>query len=391
MKKTFLIVLLIISMLTMTGFATVEGSYWEAMKSIYEWDALEGEVEIELTVTNPYGESNKYKVNMYSQTDLKNIIAYMEIKIEGLEELQEIPVIELYTHGTDFYINTEVLSSVLPLMGIVEDLDIEEEYIMLKSSDNNIEINSNILQDAIEFIENMDLDIELGMIQEGNTYTLTLDSDQIIDLLDACIKYYLENMDQLFAIHMEPEMMPTEEELQEILEMYNTFVVPYKEIAKEFIRGSYYHQVSTFEENAYNEEAELIFRSPMIQFDMEMISTSRRLTKFDMELPESVMVITEEELTYLLIGGLTGAPQMELKAIFDMEGDYIKIVEGDLEEGSIEVMLEEGKLYIEVEDIVKLLDIEIEDREGLVWIRELENYGFYVNWNPANNTIEIYQ
>ncbi|NLM04908.1 MAG: hypothetical protein GX214_07805, partial [Clostridiales bacterium] len=57
--------------------------------------------------------------------------------------------------------------------------------------------NRDFIYEILAFVENMDLGIDLGMVQEGNTYTLELDSDQMIDLLDAYMRYIITNIDNL--------------------------------------------------------------------------------------------------------------------------------------------------------------------------------------------------
>lgn len=390
MKKMFIIMLLIISMLTMVGFAPAETSYWESMKEIYEWNAMEGEVDIELVIEMP-DSSLHYQIQMYSQTELKEMISYIEIEIEDMAGLQEIPTIKMYTHGSDLYLGTDAIVALLTTMGLEEDIDIQEEYVVVKNSDDSIQMNANILQDMLQFIEGMDLGIELGMTKEDNTYTLTLDSDKIIDLLDAYIVYFMNNMDKLPAGMMPPEAEMTEEEKQQALEGYNTFIAPQLEMVKALIAGSYYSQVTVFDEDAYYEEAELFITTPMGQMDMEMISSSTRLTSSDIQLPTSVKVITEEEFGELIMRGFTRSSEIELKAIIDLQGNYVKPVNGDVEEGKIELELKEGKSYITVEDAAKLLDITFEEGQESLWLRELENYGFHIHWNGEHNRIEIYQ
>lgn len=387
MKKTLLVVLLVISMLTMVGFAPVEASYWEDVKEIYEWKAIEGESEIEFNLAIP-DENYNYKVNINSKSNLEDFSSYVELKIEDLQGLQSIPTIKMYTHGADLYINKEAILSLLSAIGMGEDIEIEEEYVVIESSQNNVNVNPNMLNDMIEIIDNMDLGIDLGMEKKGNTYTLTLESDKLIDLLDAYLRYVIENMDQ-FTNLMQQEIMLTEIEKEEVLEAYNTFVESYKEMAKAFIAGSKYHQESTFGKDEYKQKMELVIVTPVGQLDMKSASTSVKLTSSNIKLPTSVMRITEQELTELMMGQIvTGGTG--LNAVMELDGSYLKFGEFGLEDGKIELKVEDGKSYITAEDVHKLLDVEL-DFEGYLHIRELEDYGFNVQWNGENRTIEIYK
>lgn len=387
MKKTLLVVLLVISMLTMVGFAPVEASYWEDVKEIYEWKAIEGESEIEFNLAIP-DENYNYKVNINSKSNLEDFSSYVELKIEDLQGLQSIPTIKMYTHGADLYINKEAILSLLSAIGMGEDIEIEEEYVVIESSQNNVNVNPNMLNDMVEIIDNMDLGIDLGMEKKGNTYTLTLESDKLIDLLDAYLRYVIENMDQ-FTNLMQQEIMLTEIEKEEVLEAYNTFVESYKEMAKAFIAGSKYHQESTFGKDEYKQKMELVIVTPVGQLDMKSASTSVKLTSSNIKLPTSVMRITEQELTELMMGQIvTGGTG--LNAVMELDGSYLKFGEFGLEDGKIELKVEDGKSYITAEDVHKLLDVEL-DFEGYLHIRELEDYGFNVQWNGENRTIEIYK
>ncbi|SES81411.1 hypothetical protein SAMN05660297_00568 [Natronincola peptidivorans] len=390
MKKMLIVMLLVVSMLTMVGFAPAETSYWEDMKAIYEWDGLEGEAEMQLKVVIPPDVDLHYNVEMYSVSNLKDFVSYMEIVVEDVEGLQEIPTIKLYTVGTDFYINTDAVLPLLSVMGLEETVDIQEEYILFRNTEAPIDMNSKMLQDIIQFIEEMDLGIDLGMTKEGNTYTLKLDSDKMIDLLEAYMLYVITNIDKLPAELMPAEMPElTEEDLQEVLELYDTFIAPNIPMAKAFITGSYYQQVTTFEEDAVTEETELALITPMAQIQVEGLTVSRKLTTTDIQLPESVLVFTQEDLEAFIMSQFAVETQVGFKAIVDLEGSYVKPAEGTFEQGTVQLKVEDGRSFIAVADASQLLDIQLEG-EGFIPVKDLEDYGFYVIWNSDIDAIEIY-
>ncbi|ABR49089.1 hypothetical protein Amet_2939 [Alkaliphilus metalliredigens QYMF] len=402
MKKGLIITLLITSMLFMVGFAPTAGqSYWEEMKKVYEWDAMEGDTDLEVIISVPGQLEATYNITMYSQTDLEAFVSYIEMEVE-IEEADEtthqIPTVKMYTKGSNIYINTDLVVHLLSLAESELPFETEAEYIMLQSGENNMNMDLTSLTDIIGFLENMDLGIDLGMTQEGDTYSLRIESDKMIDLLDVYIKYVITNMDQLTNLFMQgdvpEEMVLTEEQQAEMLEMYEMYITPQKDMAKGFILGSYYDQVTTFHENSYTEDAELFFTTPMGKMHIDMISSGQKLDTTTIELPTSVMVITEDELTNLMISGFGATQDMpegsQLQAIVDLQGDYMKITEGEVLEGNINLKVEEGRSYIVVEDIQELLDIEFEGLEGFMMIQDLEQYGYQIQWNPDSRTIEIY-
>lgn len=391
MRKILLVMLLVISMLAMVGFTSVEASYWEEMKEIYEWNAMEGESETELDISIPGMDIDcQYKIYVNSQSNFDDFSSYSEIKVEDVQGQLNIPVIEMYTYGSDLYINKEAVLSFLSAIGMADGVEIEEEYIMLESGQNDIDIDSNMLNDVIEFIDKMDLGVDFNMEKEGNTYTLTLESDELIDLLDAYMRYIIENIDQLpDSLTQGQEIEITEEEKQKALEEYSAFVDEYKDLARSFIKGSKFYMQSTFEEGKYSENSQLDVKTPMGELNMNAVSTTFKSETSGFELPTSVMKITAEELEQLIMDKIGGDTSVGLKAIIKLDGTYIKIGPG-LEEGQISLKVEDGKSYITVEDAEKLLGIKLEDIEDPFYVRQLDNYGFRVEWNEETRMIEIY-
>ena len=396
MKKFSIILLLLITMLVTTGFTTAEASYWEGMKEIYKWDALEGHSEIDLVISIP-NVNQQYKLKLHSQSNLKDVISFTEIDVLDVSGKIELPIIKMYASGTDAYISRDAIVALLKSLGVKDQLDIKEEFILLKNDQNSIQVNGNFLQDMIKFIEEMDLGIDLGMIKEGNTYTLTLDSNKIVDLFDAYIKYIINNMDKMPSGMFPEEMKLTEEQKLEALEQYNNMIAPQLEMAKTFIAGSLYKQISIFEKDAYKEEAELFITSPLVEnmkIEVKMTSKTKRADGLNIKLPTSVMTIGAEELNNLIISHF--APKnvtdaQSLLAIVDLEGNYAKLGREKIEEGKVKLYIKEGRAYIAKEDVIKLVDISSSAFEELIWIRDLNNYGYIVNWSDVYNRIEIYK
>lgn len=392
MKRLLLITLLIICMLPIVGFTSAGASYWEDMKEIYEWNATEGKSEAEINLLIPdMNIDYQFKVYVSSKSSFDDFGSYSEIKVEDIQGLINIPVIKMYTHGSDIYINREAISALLSALN-VDGVEIEEEYVMLKSDQDGIDIDfRDLLNDVFEFIDKIDLGVDLNMEKEGNTYTLTVESDELIDLLDAYIRYIIENIDKLpNSLVQGQEIEITEAEKQEALEGYNDFVGQYKDIAKMFIKGSEFYMQCTFEEDKYIENSQLDIKTPMGSLNMNTVSTTSKLETSDIELPTSVMVITAEELGELIASKIIGETDAGLKAVVKLDGTYVKFGESGLEEGQVPLQNIDGRVYIAIEDAEKLLGVELEGLEDSFHIRRLDDYGFRVDWNEENKMIEIY-
>lgn len=389
MKKTLLITLLIISMLAVVGFTPLGESYWGEVKEIYEWGAMKGETEAEFDLSIPeMGINYQYKIYIDSQSNLDDFNAYSKIKVQDLEGKLVFPVIEMYTYGSDLYINTEAVLAILSVAGISDGVKIDEEFIMLKN-EVGVEVNSDILNDALDFLRNMDLGIDLDMIKEGNTYTLELESDELIDLIDAYMKYVIENIDKMPASLTQGQgILITEAEKQEALESYNAFINQYKDMAKLFAKGSTLSMQATFEDDEYDESFELDIKTPLGKLRMASAATTSKIEATSFELPTSVKVVTAEELAELMI---SVAPfNKGAKATVKLDGSYIKKTEKGFEAGKIPLEIKDNLAHITVADTAKLFGVELKDIEDPFHMRKLDDYGFYVEWNEVTRTIEIY-
>ena len=392
MKKVLLITLLVIMMLATAGFTSEGASYWGDMKEIYEWNAIEGKSEAELDISIPGMDIDyHYKIDVNSQSNFDDFSSYSKIEIKDVQGESDIPVIEMYTYGSDLYINKEAVLVLLAATGVADELVIEEEYVVLESGQEDVDIDfRNVLNEVIEFIDKMDLGMDLGMEKEGDTYTLTLESDELLDLLDAYMRYIFENIDQLSnSLVQGQEIDLTGEEKQQALEEYDAFVDQYKDMAKMFIKGSKFYMEGTFEEDKYIENSRLEIKvMDMGELNMNVASTSSKLEKADFELPTSVMRITAEELVELIMGRIeidTGA-----KVYISLDGTYVKFAGSDIEEGRIPLQIIDDLAYITIEDAEKLFDVELEGLADPFHMRELDDFGFRVDWNEESKVIEIY-
>lgn len=392
MKKVLFITLLVILMLATVGFTSEGASYWEDMKEIYEWNAIEGKSEAELDISIPGMDIDyHYKIDVNSQSNFDDFSSYLKMEIKDVQGESDIPVIEMYTYGSDLYINKEAVLALLAATGAADELVIEEEYVVLESGQEDVDIDfRNVLNEVIEFIDKMDLGMDLGMEKEGDTYTLTLESDELLDLLDAYMRYIFENIDQLSnSLVQGQEIELTGEEKQQALEEYDAFVDQYKDMAKMFIKGSKFYMEGTFEEDKYIENSRLEIKvMDMGELNMNVASTSSKLEKADFELPTSVMRITAEELVELIMGRIeidTGA-----KVYISLDGTYVKFAGSDIEEGRIPLQIIDDLAYITIEDAEKLFDVELEGLADPFHMRELDDFGFRVDWNEESKVIEIY-
>ncbi len=383
MKKLSLVMAVLMIMLSTMGFTSVEKAYWEENKKIMQWEGVESDQDISLDFKSADGFGINYKMDIKSKGKIKDMVTYIEINTEALENSPAIPEIKLYTNGADLYINKEAFLAFVKAISH-KDIEISEDYVMI-ASQKNVEINASLMEEIMTFVEEIDLGIDMGMVKDGNKYTLNIDSDKMIDLLDAYMRYIFNNMDKLPSSLMPADFKMTEEEKQEALAMYDAFVTPYKDTAKAAIKGSSYYQVDEFEESKYTQEAVLEIKSQMINGKLSMNSVSNKVSDIDVSLPTSVKVVTEAELNEMMMPEL---PPMPLS--ISLDGSYVNLKKNDYEEGKIDMKNIDGETYFNVNQLSSLLSTLLDTKDDYIRTTDLIDLGFDVQWNPEYRTIDIY-
>ncbi|SMP56078.1 hypothetical protein [Anoxynatronum buryatiense] len=398
MKKRVLAMVLAVLLLSV-GFVSAEptpaGAYWLEMKTIYEeWQIMESESDLTLTISMPGEEPITANVKMTGVSDLDTFVTQSRIEIEVVGMDLEIPVIEMYTQGTDLYFNAEPILYFAALAG--ETFELEEDFVMLQSGDTGMKLDRGFLLQILEFVEGMELDFEFNMTLEDGVYHLAMTADEMVDLFNAYMLYVMSNMDEMMGIMgMQDEMELTEAEKAEVLEMYQQMVVPMLDMAKEAIAGSTYHQATTFEEDVYAEAGSLFLTTPFGNFSLEMVSTASKLAEANIQLPTSVKVITEDDLTNMMMAGMMGGAGMEtadyqVAAIIDpSEGYYFRME--DFEEGEVVIEFSpDGRSYMSVAAAVEIFGLDLEPSDEMMLVKDLENFGYEVIWNADIRIIEVH-
>ena len=383
MKRLSLVMAVLMIMLSTMGFTTVEKSYWEENKKVMEWKGIESAQDVSFTFQSPDGPNISYKMDIVSKGKIQDMITYIEINTQELAGSPKLPQIKMYTKGSNLYINKEAFLAFVQLASS-NNIEISEDYVMIDSQ-QNVEMNATLIKELMAFLEGMDLGIDSGMVQEGNKYTINLDSDKMIDLLDAYLKYIIVNIDKLPSGLIPEQAKLTEDENKEMLDMYEAFVTPYKDTAKAAIKGSSYKQVDTFEEAKYEQEAVLDIKSPMGSGNLTMKSVSNKVEDLNISLPTSVKVITENELNEIMMPPMPPMPLM-----IGLDGNYESYRNDTYLEGKVEIKNINGETYLNTNQLSTALSTKIDTKDEFIKTTDLRNLGFMVEWNPESRTIDIY-
>lgn len=386
MKKLAIVMSLVMMVFTFSGFTTAEKAYLEETKKLYEWNAIESQQDISFELTVPGQVAVSYDMNISSEASMKDFTTYIEIDTQEKGLSPKIPAIKMYTKGADMYINTAAFVAFAKMAGIESDkLAITEEYVMLKS-EQDVEIDQNMIKELYSFVEQLDPGVDTGLVQDGNKFTVNMDSDKMVDLLDAYILAVIENIDKLPKAFMQGQPAVSEQDKQQALEMYAAFVAPYKQIVKDAIKGSTYSEVTVFEEDKYTQTASFDLKTTQGNAKLEMSSVSNRKDKADIQLPTSVRVITQNEFNALIM-----PDYMQKSAAVSLDGSYVMYDMNGMSSGTIGIKNINGETYLKTADLSTAFSTIFDTNEEFIRTTMLGSYGFTVEWNAADRTIEIQQ
>lgn len=399
MKHIVALVLIVMMVPMVMGFMSVELAYLNDLKEVGNWDIIEGEVDVAVKANTSDGVDSMYKAHVYAKLDKKELRAYAEIDVEGadFQEVVAFPTVKLYVDKYNVYVNKDFVEFTLNESGYDGKLAFEEDFLMVdvrefgdiwKEYDEYK--NKEIMGDIKEFLGKIGTDIDLGMVKEGNTYKLDMDSDKIIDTLEVIVRAVIMNIDKLpESIAGELDFSITEEERLALLEMYDMFMQQYKDEAKQYIKGSKYSIRSKIEDTKYDGIIEVVVKVPTEELDISVKTSIEKRERLDIQFPVSVRVVTSEELESIWDLSRIGY-ERELHTVMGLDGSYTRFNEG-MGQGRINVGVIDGQAYMRVRDANELFGVNLGNTDRSIHIRELDNYGYDVYWNETERLIEIYR
>lgn len=395
MKKVLCLLMVSIMMFAMMGFTPAEQAYIKDSKAMMEWKATEGQSTMDFELKTPDGEMAKYQVQMKSKGDMKNLITHIVINVKAVDVPKDAPQlpekIELYTKGSDMYVDKASMKALFKAMR-GQDFPVTEDFVLLKS-DTGMAMDYKTMQEVMDYFYTMDLGIDTGLEKDGNRYTLNMDSDKMIDLADAYIKYILRNFDkmpkQLFPMGDQPKV--TDEEKEAFYNEYVKMAAPFIEQAKAAIKGSTLWQETIVRSDEVLSEGKLSLKIEGAEFVLKSTSRSYEVADVNIKLPQSVKVLSATDMADMLTiqpVETKAEAVAEAKAMLSikLDGSYML---ADGTSGMMDVKREGGKLLYNVEEMNKLLKAELNAEEGYVSADALRAAGFDVKWNEETRSVEI--
>lgn len=400
MKKNLLILSLVammfISIIPVSAETTAGQDYWNEMKKIYEeWQGIESQMTMEMELAFPGLVEETVSIKATGISDMEEFDSYMQIHVETSDPEMVIPTIELYIQGADIYLNQEFVLFLADMTGMGESVTIEEDFVMLQDNQTDFQLDSGFLVQILEFMEGMNLDFELDMTFEDETYHLSMDADDMIDLLSAYIVYALTNMEDMAMMMGMPseDLELSDEELAELMAMYEVYVAPMLEEARTAIAGSTYEQSTVFEDDSYHEVATLLLKTPDGNMNLTMESSALKLETPEISLPTSVKVVTEEDLAMLMLGGMetTVTNETSVVAVFEVDADLVYHFDHyDVSEHEANMTIStDGRSSIPTSLASELFQLDTVPDEETMAIKSLEDYGYTIEWDETSRVIMV--
>ncbi len=146
MKKTVLILTLVtmmlVSMIPVSAETTPGQDYWNEMKMMYEeWQAMESEMNLELQISFPDVIEQTFYITATSVSDMESFDSYMLIEVETDDPAMQIPDIELYTQGMDFYLNQEFVMFLAELAEMEHEFVMDEAFVMIQNDQMDVQLD----------------------------------------------------------------------------------------------------------------------------------------------------------------------------------------------------------------------------------------------------------
>ncbi|MDO5515917.1 MAG: hypothetical protein Q4F66_00075 [Clostridium sp.] len=289
-KALALVVSAALSISTLTGCSQATQNYGEELNKISEWGAYTTEGTGTYTIS---GQGISTTLNYSTISYYSDNKTYSEIKYDDPEGPIKMPDMKVYGDGLVSYINKSYFEDMYTMNGqtVPEGLkNLNAEYIALDSgfdTDKMKAVTSNP-KDYADLAKNLlgDSNIDLPYVQNGREYELNLDSEKIAELESLLLKNLApKNSDENGQTGL------TNEEQQKSADEL-----------KELYTGSSMTTKESFEDDKYtlslNYDIKAKDSSEVI---MTMNSISNKCDKKDIVIPTSVVKLTQEELTKLLV------------------------------------------------------------------------------------------
>ncbi|EJP26274.1 hypothetical protein HMPREF1142_0943 [Peptostreptococcaceae bacterium AS15] len=322
----------------------VSNSYFDAMKSVATWNKAESKVDLNLNLDlkalgDEYKEfSTDYNLKLDTAIDTEAVLGKLNAKFTSpaLKDFK-IPELTMFFNKNDFYVNKEVFNMYMAESGYAKQT--KKDFVKMtfdKVLAESMGVDANFYKSIMEqstsketsekmfnYLSKIDIGIDMGLTKEGNTYKLDWDSDKLVDITNAYVKYTLKNPEtflnmykEVYGIDLIAEMKKsdntmTEEKykksMKEALVQWEKEVEPTLPKVKKVIAGSKLSVEENFGKEDYSQkvtfklaldlnritemsEGKKYTKPMVVSATLTSNATSKKMEKVDLTVPTDVEV-----------------------------------------------------------------------------------------------------
>lgn len=203
-KALALVMAVALTVGTMAGCSQTTLNYSSELLKVEQWEATTSNIEGTVKVNTLEA---KEEIKMTATEYVANDQSYIDMKFTNTSGDFNIPELKVYSDGTTSYINKSFYEGIYTLNGQTvptELANIKEEYIGIDSTVSGmtakqIEVLTNKSNSIVEFgkIVFGNSDLDLPLVKNGRSYTMSLDANKAVDLASKAIKAACNNMDSI--------------------------------------------------------------------------------------------------------------------------------------------------------------------------------------------------
>lgn len=408
-------------------------AYFNDLKAVNTWEKIQSDTDInvgaslyEKKKTSTYG----YTINTKSNYEKKALRGDIAISfVPASKDTPPIPAIHIYYNEKELYINKDFFNTVGVYLGV--DKQIKSDYVKLKFDQKDLKkmgITPEMLKQTsnsqetfdklVKFLKKIDLGIDIGFTKKDNTYSISWDSDKVVDILNAYIKYVLGNYEifldfykEVFGIDMmdiykeqgitiskEDIQKQMKEALQEWLKVEKEYLPKIKEVLKgtvitttEVLTKDDYSQKARFKLVVDLAKAEKLFdeNTNAIPGDLQKVSFNISIQGMSKNVPDLKidMPTNSEEFN---ISEYIKQKQEELRETITITPSKKTITiekKGQKINLKAQMKIEKGVLLVSRESIEEILGFKLGTNEKFVKAKQtLQDYGYKVTWDKKTKS-----
>lgn len=305
LKKTLSIIMAAtLAMATMTGCSQATSNYSKETNKIAEWKATSTDIQGTFNV-EAMGENIKFDMTSTAYM-VGNDQGYINVKLNDKSGKVNMPEMKMYFDKGTAYINKSYYESMFTANGQAAPTglaNLKAEYIAVDSGmdmstvqqlatkpDALIELSKTIFGNS---------GIDLPYVQNEREYTLNLDANQTIDLVEKTVKAVgnnIENINNTLKLGLKAQeinQIKTDMNGQE----FNTALSK----AKDTFKGSTISTKETFADDSYKQNINLNLQvKDFGKMSVELNSTSTKSEEKAIDMPTNKVKLTQEEFHKLL-------------------------------------------------------------------------------------------